>query len=361
MEMKLGERLINLRKKKGMTQEQLAGKLGISASAVSKWETDSSYPDVTLLCPLARALDTNVDTLLQFEETISDAEVIEKLNTVLETAFADGWETAEAKVLELLHQYPNSVCLKFNVSVVMDSFRMFFPDAEEAVKTRWTERKRKLLLDIYELGDTAYRKNAALGLASMAVADDKIEKAEKYLAEFPEQENHPIPDLTFTKASLALKKEEPEEALKIVQKRLYSLVSQVQICLSFMTNPKLIGEHERILQILDAYRQVDETFGLGKMYDGMYLGEYLRTGQYEQAADALARYADVITGEMRLPKEMIFAPGLQPGRRETAMTKEMRNLLVKSLEDEQYAPLWEYPQSREALKKIKSCGETVGS
>lgn len=71
MELKIGARLAQLRRKKGLTQEQLAQRLGVSAPAVSKWETNTSYPDITLLCPLARALGVNVDTLLQFEEQIS--------------------------------------------------------------------------------------------------------------------------------------------------------------------------------------------------------------------------------------------------------------------------------------------------
>ncbi|RFT79734.1 XRE family transcriptional regulator, partial [Adlercreutzia equolifaciens] len=65
MNMDLGTRISELRREKGMTQEQLAKLVGISAPAVSKWETGSSCPDIALLCPLARALDTNVDTLLQ--------------------------------------------------------------------------------------------------------------------------------------------------------------------------------------------------------------------------------------------------------------------------------------------------------
>ena len=61
----LGAKIAALRKIRNMTQEQLAAQLGISAPAVSKWETGSSYPDITLLAPLARALGTNLDTLLQ--------------------------------------------------------------------------------------------------------------------------------------------------------------------------------------------------------------------------------------------------------------------------------------------------------
>ena len=82
MEMKIGQKILQLRKEKGLTQEQLADELGVSAAAVSKWETDNSYPDITLLCPLARALGTNVDTLLQFEQTLSDDEVINMVTSL---------------------------------------------------------------------------------------------------------------------------------------------------------------------------------------------------------------------------------------------------------------------------------------
>ena len=47
MKENLGAHIAALRKAKGMTQEQLASALGISGPAVSKWETESSCPDIT--------------------------------------------------------------------------------------------------------------------------------------------------------------------------------------------------------------------------------------------------------------------------------------------------------------------------
>lgn len=52
------------RKKKGMSQEQLADAVGLSAQAVSKWECALSYPDITLLPVLSRLFDVSVDVLL---------------------------------------------------------------------------------------------------------------------------------------------------------------------------------------------------------------------------------------------------------------------------------------------------------
>ena len=48
-----GDRISFLRKLKGLTQAQLAEKLGISAQAVSKWESGLSCPDIMMLVPLA--------------------------------------------------------------------------------------------------------------------------------------------------------------------------------------------------------------------------------------------------------------------------------------------------------------------
>ena len=53
-----------LREGKGMTQAQLAARLQVSDKAVSRWETAKGYPDITLIEPLAQALDISVMELL---------------------------------------------------------------------------------------------------------------------------------------------------------------------------------------------------------------------------------------------------------------------------------------------------------
>ena len=60
----LGKRITMYRKEKGLRQEDLAEKLGVSPQAVSKWETDQTCPDISLLPQLAKLLDVSVDELL---------------------------------------------------------------------------------------------------------------------------------------------------------------------------------------------------------------------------------------------------------------------------------------------------------
>jgi hypothetical protein len=60
----IGQNIAGYRKEKGITQETLAEICSVTPQAVSKWENDVSYPDITLLNPLARAFGVSVDELL---------------------------------------------------------------------------------------------------------------------------------------------------------------------------------------------------------------------------------------------------------------------------------------------------------
>lgn len=167
--MNIGGHIAALRKARGLTQEQLAAQLGVSAPAVSKWETNSSCPDITLLCPLARALGTNVDTLLQFEENLSDQEVAARINEVAEAAMA-GDTGAEERLEAMLHRWPGCTALLFNAAAVYDGFELFFPAADEETRRRWKTRKRALLEEIRRTGTAAYWQAATIQLASLAAA-----------------------------------------------------------------------------------------------------------------------------------------------------------------------------------------------
>lgn len=350
MEMKIGTKLTELRKEKGLTQNQLAEMLGVSAPAVSKWENDSSYPDITLLCPLARALDTNVDTLLQFDETLSNEDIEEKLNALLEASMQEGYETGEQMLSDLLHRYPNSCALKFNATVVFDSFRLLFPTADEALKRKWMGSKKELLTELRSSGTSAYQQQATLNLAFMAVNEGELDRGEQLLKELPE---HSV-DATMAWFQLYTKRNETEEALKLVQKRLYTLVSQTEFCLASMMGPEIASDNEHALKICEVYKAVDQLFGLGGMYEGLFLDIYLRMERYDDAADCFVRYVDKMAGEFTLPKQELFSPGLNMKERKPATSKELRKMLLAGIEDESFKPLLSYPECIAAIERLKA-------
>lgn len=59
---------MQLRLQKGLTQEQLADVFGVSPQAVSRWENNTAYPDITLLPGLAIFFNTSVDAIVGMDE-----------------------------------------------------------------------------------------------------------------------------------------------------------------------------------------------------------------------------------------------------------------------------------------------------
>ena len=72
--MEFHEKLQELRKQKGLTQEELAGALFVSRAAVSKWESGRGYPNIDSLKAMAKFFGITVDALLSGEELLTIAE-----------------------------------------------------------------------------------------------------------------------------------------------------------------------------------------------------------------------------------------------------------------------------------------------
>lgn len=93
--MGLGRKIAYYRKRKNITQDALAKQLGISNQAVSKWETDQSYPDVELLPKIADIFEITMDELFDREEC-SDETTSDLMNqepvVANETVQEGAWE-----------------------------------------------------------------------------------------------------------------------------------------------------------------------------------------------------------------------------------------------------------------------------
>lgn len=71
-----------LRKKSDLTQDALAEMIGVSNSAISKWELGTSLPDTSSLPSLAKALNTDLNSLFSFREKLSKEDISSLTNNI---------------------------------------------------------------------------------------------------------------------------------------------------------------------------------------------------------------------------------------------------------------------------------------
>ena len=91
MNIEIANRLVNLRKQSGLSQEQLAEKIGVSRQAVSKWERSEASPDTDNIILLARLYNISLDELLSTEDEIPTGNSEE----IKEEPEASGFDSAE--------------------------------------------------------------------------------------------------------------------------------------------------------------------------------------------------------------------------------------------------------------------------
>ena len=82
----LGMMISALRKEKGMTQLDLAEKVGVTDKAVSKWERDLSFPDINSIPKLAEIFEVSVDELMQVNSETKDNSRKNKVEEIVDTA-----------------------------------------------------------------------------------------------------------------------------------------------------------------------------------------------------------------------------------------------------------------------------------
>lgn len=100
MKTMIGKNIKHLRIEKGVTQEQLAEAMNVTCAAVSKWERNDTYPDITLLQPLAFYFGVSLDTLMGYDK--------EKVNEEIENTITEYRKKNDRQIIiKAYKDYPN--------------------------------------------------------------------------------------------------------------------------------------------------------------------------------------------------------------------------------------------------------------
>jgi len=104
MEMTIGANIKRLRTAKNITQEQLSVAMNVTCAAVSKWERGETYPDITLLQPLAYFFEVTLDELMGYDQKKVQADIDETI-----ALYRKHWKDSKGReiIVKAYHDYPN--------------------------------------------------------------------------------------------------------------------------------------------------------------------------------------------------------------------------------------------------------------
>lgn len=151
--MNLGNHLFHARKKAGLSQENVAEKLGISRQTISKWESNETLPDIRQAKQLALFYHISLDELIDFDLDVKEIEqMIEKSNDQLNDKI--DWTQAWGKKYPILLQYQKEVNIPYYayaLNILLDELKNEYHYNEldsmlvlkDILAHVWNQRKKK--------------------------------------------------------------------------------------------------------------------------------------------------------------------------------------------------------------------------
>ena len=243
----------------GLTQEQLAGKLGVSAPAVNKWERGNSYPDITLLPVLARTLRVDLNTLLSFREDLTETEIAEFLNRLYEVSRTDGCGAAFSLAEEKLRQFPNSDALAYSAAGLLEGLLTLFPGTDETARPGREDFVAGLYEQAAQSADPKIREWATYTVASRCIARGDLDRAEALL----DQISNTHWDKRELLSALRRKQGRTEEAWTLLERELFDRAHGIQTTLlSLIEMAQAEGDRQRAQGFCDAARRAGEALDL---------------------------------------------------------------------------------------------------
>ncbi len=236
------------RKELGLTQEQLADRLGVTPPAVNKWEKGISCPDISILTPLARLLETDVNTLLCFREEMSDEEIARLCNEIAEKAQEEnGVEKAFELCGRKVREYPGCPKLIHTMATMMQGI-ILMSDCTE--RDRYEEQIHRWYEQVIDCKGNAREKNAAYYmLVSWHMRRKEYEKAQQMLDLLPEQDV----DKRILQARLLAEQEKTDEAAVLAERKLVNALNEIQgtlnLLLTIAVQEGAPGRAEKIAEV----------------------------------------------------------------------------------------------------------------
>lgn len=259
--MSLGKVIRKYRKNRNLTQEEMAGRLGVTASAVNKWENENSYPDITLLAPIARLLDISLDTLLSFREDLTTEEINEIVCEADSKLKEESYDEAFLWAKKKLEQYPNCEELILNIAIIFDAQRIV---QEVSNKAEYDDYLCSLYVRVLDSDDETIRIRAADSLVGFYMRKKQYDKAEKYLEYFSIQN----PERKRKQAQIYAETGRVKEAYKAYEELLFSDYQRVSMELHGMYMLALQdNDRKRAHRLVDKQKELARCFEMGKYYE----------------------------------------------------------------------------------------------
>lgn len=298
-EINIAKVLVNKRKEKGITQDELANYIGVSKASVSKWETGQSYPDITFLPELAAYFNISIDDLMDYEPQMTK-EDIRKLYLKLSADFASKpFDEVMGHCRQIIKKYFSCFPLLLQMGILILNHSVLPKDPDKT--TLLIRETKELFIRVKnESNDVSLTKQALYMEALCCIATNDPNAALELL----EGMNTQILPPELLLASAYQMTGRIKDAKTALQAGIYQ---NIVILFNFFPNYLLLcaDEPERFDEVLKRALMTAEAFDFKHLHPAVFINIYITAAQgyivqkrNNKALDVLEKYTEIVTGNI---------------------------------------------------------------
>ncbi|MCL2773254.1 MAG: helix-turn-helix transcriptional regulator [Oscillospiraceae bacterium] len=332
MDITICENLKKYRKDKGNTQEDLAEYLGISIQAISKWERNEGFPDITLLPKIAAYYNVSVDDLLGVGRIRRREKIDEYGKRAFRYANVGDTENILKVWREALQEFPNDLS-------VINGYMYALPDDNEKDANEKIKLAERLINESTD--EENYTTGAIQNLCYTYMKLGDIETAKKYA--------NTLPNYMVTQNQIMMSLLKGEEAVKQIQYNLMMMTDEIYLNAINMAHEGNYKPSEKIriyeysLKLFELLFEGDYGFYYDRTYDLYYkiADKYAQMRDLENTIKNLALSAEHAIKTITTPDgaySSIFT-NRQDHKKEDISTNSMDNSakwLLKDMQEEMF-------------------------
>ncbi|MGX7195249.1 helix-turn-helix domain-containing protein [Enterococcus olivae] len=298
MLLNIGEVLVEERKKKKITQQELADFIGVTKASVSKWENSQSYPDISLLPLLAAYFDLSIDELVSYQSQLSTKEIqniYRSLQVSLQKSSEDTWQSIQSLLKRYYSCHP--FILQIGVFLINHADSLSGANDQEEMK-HYISKAKELFERVIHHGNDSKMMDHALKMA--AYCSLLLGESEEVIAILGEQTSALLPPEILI-AGAYQQKGDIESAISVSQSGIFQYVVVLS---SSLTNYLQLIIHQPTL--------FEETVARGLSFGRIFCLEKLHPINWLNFLTSAAVGFAVMKKEERLFEILdIFAESLQ--------------------------------------------------
>jgi len=363
MKLNLAENFKRLRKKRGITQEELASFIGVSFQAVSKWERNEGYPDITFLPTIANFFDVSIDELLGMNEIKDNIRRNEMLQGLRKNSSEGNVEACISVLRECVRCFPDDYLIMSDLAMYLDGFGNTPEERNE---------NHAQAIELYELtlkfcDDEKIRSKALSNMCLSLYRNGETDKARKCATD--------LPTMYDTEETVLPKILSGKERTEYCQQTIQKLAWLFWWLINRMVDGKDYSDADKIELFKKSiafyeivYEKEDYAFShcrLSSLYESIAI-LFLKQGKVEEGLDNLEKCVDHAVAYDTLPDSMklssLLVNELEYDKQYTSRSSqenETRSLLdniLNDLKDERslYHQCEQMDKFKQLIKKLKA-------